>query len=93
MAVLRRQMKHVLFTEPAEIQAGQDVTIYYNPQDTPLSGCAEVYLSVSAPSRALSSLQFLKSRLFQLLCLAEEPIENCPAACLQQWVGRGSGLS
>lgn len=46
-AVLRRQMKHVLFTEPAEIQAGQEVTIYYNPEDTPLSGTQEVYLSVS----------------------------------------------
>ncbi|CAL8465412.1 g4948 [Coccomyxa elongata] len=45
MAVLRRQMKHVLFTEPAMIQAGQDVTIYYNPQDTPLKGGEEVYLT------------------------------------------------
>lgn len=47
MAVLRRQMKHVLFTEPAMIQAGQDVTIYYNPQDTPLKGSEQVYLTVS----------------------------------------------
>jgi hypothetical protein len=46
-AVVRRQMKHVLFTEPAEIEAGQNVTIYYSPQDTPLSGTQEVYLTVS----------------------------------------------
>ena len=42
-------MKHVLFTEPADIAAGRDVTIYYNPQDTPLSGTQDVYLTVSAP--------------------------------------------
>ena len=41
-------MKHVLFTEPADIAAGRDVTIYYNPADTPLSGAQEVYLTVSA---------------------------------------------
>lgn len=37
-AVLRRQMKHVMFTEPEVIQAGQRVTVYYNPDDTVLAG-------------------------------------------------------
>ena len=61
-AVLRRQMKHVLFTEPADIAAGQDVTIYYNPQDTPLSGTQDVYLTVSAacpPARRLLYYRYI----------------------------------
>lgn len=37
-AVLRRQMKHVMFTEPEVIQAGERVTVYYCPDDTNLSG-------------------------------------------------------
>lgn len=36
--VLRRQMKHVMFTEPEVIQAGEPVTVYYCPEDTPLNG-------------------------------------------------------
>jgi hypothetical protein len=32
------QVRHVLFTEPEVVQAGQTVTMYYNPQDTPLNG-------------------------------------------------------
>jgi flagella basal body P-ring formation protein FlgA len=31
-------MKHVMFTEPEVIQAGQRVTVYYNPDDTVLAG-------------------------------------------------------
>ena len=38
-------MKHVLFTEPADIQAGGQVSIYYNPADTPLSGTQQVFLT------------------------------------------------
>ena len=45
-AVLRRQMRHVLFTEPADIQAGGQATIYYNPADTLLSGTQQVFLTV-----------------------------------------------
>jgi starch synthase len=37
-AVLRRQTKHVMFTEPEVIQAGEPMTVYYNPGDTPLAG-------------------------------------------------------
>lgn len=37
-AVVRRQMKHVMFTEPEVIQAGEKVTVYYNPDDTVLAG-------------------------------------------------------
>ena len=42
--VRRRQMRHVLFTEPAEPVAGQDVTIFYNPQNTLLAGRDAVFL-------------------------------------------------
>ena len=34
LAVLRRQTRHVLYTEPSEPQAGQDMTVYYNPSNT-----------------------------------------------------------
>lgn len=37
-AVLRRQMKHVMFTEPEVIEAGKPVTVYYCPDDTVLAG-------------------------------------------------------
>lgn len=30
--VLRRQLKHIMFTEPEVVQAGQTVTVYYSPQ-------------------------------------------------------------
>lgn len=36
--MLRRQMKHVMFTEPEIIKAGERVTLYYNPDDTLLAG-------------------------------------------------------
>eukprot|EP00775_Hariotina_reticulata_P004294 gene4294-4546_t len=44
-AVLRRQTKHVMFTEPEVIKAGEPVTVYYNPDDTPLKGSSEVYFT------------------------------------------------
>ena len=50
MEVLKRQTRHVLFTEPSTPQAGQDVTIYYNPSNTGLNGCPEIYVTVSALS-------------------------------------------
>ncbi len=31
-------MRHVLFTEPAALRAGQPATLYYSPADTPLAG-------------------------------------------------------
>jgi hypothetical protein len=54
-AVLQRQMRHVLFTEPADVQAGGQVTLYYNPADTPLSGAQQVFLTARAPFRAARS--------------------------------------
>ena len=46
LAVLRRQTRHVLYTEPSEPQAGQDLTVYYNPSNTCLSGCSEIFITV-----------------------------------------------
>ena len=44
--MLRRQTRHVLFTEPSELQAGQDMTVFYNPSNTCLSGCSDIFLTV-----------------------------------------------
>ncbi|WIA17469.1 hypothetical protein OEZ85_014309 [Tetradesmus obliquus] len=44
-AVLRRQMKHVMFTEPEVIEAGKPVTVYYCPDDTALAGSNQVYFT------------------------------------------------
>jgi len=43
-AVERRKVRHVLFTEPEVLQAGEEVTVYYNPEDTPLNGKSHIYL-------------------------------------------------
>ncbi len=40
----RRQMRHVLFTDPVEIRAGEEVDIYYNPNNTLLAGSGQVFL-------------------------------------------------
>jgi len=44
-AVLRRQLKHVLFTEPEVINAGQKVTVYYCPDTTALAGRQQLYIT------------------------------------------------
>ena len=44
--MLRRQTRHVLYTEPSEPQAGQDMTVYYNPSNTCLSGCSHIFITV-----------------------------------------------
>ena len=41
-------MRHVLYTEPSGPQAGQEMTMYYNPSNTNLTGSPEVYITVSA---------------------------------------------
>ena len=41
-------MRHVLYTEPSAPQAGQDLTVFYNPSNTCLAGTSEVYITVSA---------------------------------------------
>ena len=45
-AVLRRQTRHMLFTEPSEPQAGQALTVYYNPSNTCLRGCPDIFITV-----------------------------------------------
>lgn len=45
--VRRKQMRHVLFTEPEVVQAGKPVTIHYNPDNTSLAGRDRVWLSGS----------------------------------------------
>lgn len=44
LAVLRRQTRHVLYTEPEVIKAGSEVLVAYNPQDTNLHGAQKVYI-------------------------------------------------
>jgi len=44
LAVMRRQTRHVLYTEPEVIQANTEVILRYNPQDTPLSGAQSLYV-------------------------------------------------
>ncbi|KAL6763691.1 hypothetical protein V8C86DRAFT_192634 [Haematococcus lacustris] len=42
-AVERRKVRHVLYTEPEVITAGETVTLWYNPHDTPLNGKREIF--------------------------------------------------
>ena len=44
LEVRRKQMRHVLFTEPPNPVAGQEVTISYNPNSTVLHGAERVFL-------------------------------------------------
>ncbi|KAK1304752.1 hypothetical protein QJS10_CPB11g01349 [Acorus calamus] len=39
--------KHIVYTEPLDIQAGSTVTVYYNPSNTVLSGKPSVWLRCS----------------------------------------------
>ncbi|GIL88159.1 hypothetical protein Vretimale_14076 [Volvox reticuliferus] len=43
-AVERRKVRHVLFTNPEVVTAGSEVTVFYNPRDTPLNGRQQIYL-------------------------------------------------
>lgn len=58
MATMRRQMANVLYTEPAVLEAGQPVKIFYNPSNTSLNGSAEVRaarpFSAVAPSQEVT---------------------------------------
>jgi starch synthase len=42
--VRRKQMRHVLYTEPAEPQAGKQLTIAYNPNNTHLNGAQKIFI-------------------------------------------------
>ncbi|KAL9236615.1 hypothetical protein vseg_011260 [Gypsophila vaccaria] len=35
--------RHIVYTEPVDVKAGQDVTVYYNPSNTVLNGKPEVW--------------------------------------------------
>ena len=39
--------KHVVYTEPLDIQAGSTITVYYNPTNTNLNGKPEVWFRYS----------------------------------------------
>lgn len=39
--------KHVVFTDPVEVQAGSAVTVFYNPANAPLNGKPEVWFRCS----------------------------------------------
>ncbi|GMH38213.1 hypothetical protein BSKO_06097 [Bryopsis sp. KO-2023] len=45
MAVARRQIKHVLFTDPPVIKAGEKVDIYYSSNNTCLNGKEQIYIN------------------------------------------------
>ena len=64
-------MRHVLFTEPSSPQAGQEMTVYYNPSNTCLNGCSEIYITVSADliSRASVCCHGQERRLLLCLCI------------------------
>lgn len=39
-----KSQAHIFYTEPSEVRAGEDVTIFYNPSNTVLNGKPEVYI-------------------------------------------------
>ncbi|KAJ4828577.1 Soluble starch synthase 3, chloroplastic/amyloplastic [Turnera subulata] len=39
--------KHIVYTEPLDVQAGSNVTVFYNPSNTVLNGKAEVWFRCS----------------------------------------------
>ena len=43
-AVTLKQRQHVLYTSPAQAQAGQSLEVYYNPNNTCLAGSSTVYM-------------------------------------------------
>ncbi|GBF95473.1 glycosyltransferase [Raphidocelis subcapitata] len=45
LAVTRRQLRHVLFTEPEVIRAGEKVTVYYSPASTNLAGREQIHIT------------------------------------------------
>lgn len=45
LAVARRQLKHVLFTDPPVLEAGGHVTVYYCPNNTCLNGKEQIFIT------------------------------------------------
>lgn len=78
----RLQVRHVLFSEPESVQAGEEVTIWYNPNDTPLNGKNQVgtrllLTSLTACGHATLMYQFQVLAQLDLSCLvAIQQIQN-----------------
>lgn len=47
MKVFLLSQRHIVYTDPLDIQAGSDVTVYYNPSNTVLNGKPEVWFRCS----------------------------------------------
>eukprot|EP00268_Persea_americana_P031536 TRINITY_DN3074_c0_g1_i1.p1 TRINITY_DN3074_c0_g1~~TRINITY_DN3074_c0_g1_i1.p1 ORF type:complete len:1376 (-),score=335.20 TRINITY_DN3074_c0_g1_i1:219-4346(-) len=47
MKMFLLSQKHIVFTEPLDVQAGSTVTVFYNPNNTVLSGKSEVWFRCS----------------------------------------------
>lgn len=43
--MLRRQLRHILFTEPEVLQAGKKAKVYYCPDNTCLAGKEKIYFT------------------------------------------------
>lgn len=46
-SILIKSQEHIFYTDPVDVQAGKEVTIFYNPSNTVLNGKPEVWLLVS----------------------------------------------
>lgn len=47
MKMFLLSQKHIVYTEPLDVQAGSTVTVFYNPSNTVLSGKPEVWFRCS----------------------------------------------
>lgn len=47
MKMFLLSQKHIVYTEPLDVQAGSTVTVFYNPSNTVLSGKPEVWFRFS----------------------------------------------
>lgn len=39
--------KHIVYTDPVDVQAGSTITVFYNPSNTVLNGKSEIWLRYS----------------------------------------------
>ncbi|MCO5594992.1 hypothetical protein L7F22_049029 [Adiantum nelumboides] len=46
-SILVKSRQHIFYTDPVDVQAGKEVTIFYNPSKTVLSGKPEVWMMAS----------------------------------------------
>lgn len=47
MTLFRQSQKHIFYTEPSKVEAGNSVTVFYNPSNTVLNGKSEVWFRCS----------------------------------------------